>query len=139
MAAGVIPASGNYITLAGVALCMSEWEVEFDGGLIDATTFCDGGFSDRISTIKDAHISVRGFWDVRLNLHAIPPNITGGASIANLILGVKNAAADGAPLIGQYTFPLVIVDKVHVVSAVRDALKLDFECYNRGPWTYLGL
>lgn len=125
-------AYGSWINLNGTVLCMSEWELEFDGGPIDVTTFCDGGYSDTIGGVRSARGSIRGFWDFNTPPHDVPPSIIAGASLTNLQLGLITPTA-GSPV---YTFPIFLITTVRVVAAVRDAIKLDFDFVNRGSWTY---
>lgn len=127
-----LPAYGTWIDLNGVTLCMSEWELEFDGGPIDVTTFCDGGYSDTMGGVRSAKGTIRGFWRSDQNPHDDPPFIVAGETLADLSLGVQTPVA-GSPF---YNFPVFLVTTVRVVAAVRDALKLDFDFVNRGTWTY---
>lgn len=126
------PAYGTWIDLAGVTLCMAEWELEFDGGPIDVTTFCDGGYSDTMGGVKSARGSIRGFWNLLQNPHGVPPNIRAGETLSDLLLGVRTPVA-GSPF---YEFEFFLITTVRVVSVVRDALKLDFDFVNRGEFTY---
>lgn len=131
MATGVVAATGSLIDLDGVTLCMAEWELELDPGLVDATSFCDGGYAFRVATVKDLHGSVRGFWNVVTNPHAVPPNIRAGALLSDLKLYPVSTN-----LLSYWDIPSLIIDRVRVVAAVRDALKLDFDFYSQGAWVY---
>lgn len=130
MSQSVRAATGTKVELNGVTLTASEWECDFDPNLADATSFTDGGFTDKVSTAHECKFSVRGFWDFTNHPHSTPPNIVEGASVANLKFYLAPPAADPT-----YIFPLIIVDHVRVNAVVRDALKLDFDGYNRGTFT----
>ena len=135
MAANVLPASGSAVTINGTELCASEWEIEFMGGLIDVTSFCDGGFSDRIAGVKDARASIRGFAPYGTL------SVTAGQTLTELRLLARAAVdnVDPEPDLAAlgYRMPLAVVDRVRHSAAVRDGVRYDFDAFNKGPFYYV--
>lgn len=129
MATGALPTTGCYISIGGVVLHESEWRFRGDPGLIDATAFTDGAYSDRIAGVHDAHVDVSGLWNSVQNIHAAPINVQDGAVLTNVRLGVTAAGP-------YYYFPIAIVGVVECNAVVRDGLKLAFEMFNKGSYSY---
>lgn len=133
MAAGARAASGSYAAINGTALCFAEWDLEFNPNLADVSTFCDGGYADKVATLFEARGNLRGFWNFTQKPHTDPPNIRAGNRLTGLVLRVSNAAGETAT---AYTFPTFVIGVVRVNTVIRDVVKLDFEFFNAGTFTY---
>lgn len=117
---------------ASVALAF-EWDVETDGGLFDATTFEDAGFGRDRGGVRRAQITIKGFWDPAANPHANPPQIIDAKENTNMLL---YATGTGGGL--SWNFPNYIIQKVKMMTQVREGLKFDFDSKSQGSFTYPG-
>lgn len=123
----------SVVRLNASVIQAAEWTVETDGGLVDITTFEDAGFEKSTRGVRRARITVRGFWDAAANLHANPPQLLDGYENTNLKLYPSGIAVNL-----PWTFPVYTIEKVRMMSQVREGIKLDFDARNFGTWTYPG-
>lgn len=107
----------------------AEWSVNDSITEIDDTSFEDGGYGSRIGGVKDAEVSIKGFWNATANQHTSPLNIYAGATLSTTKLYLNDTT-------GKYwDFPSLLILTVNEVAAVRQGINYDFTAKNDGTYT----
>ena len=116
-------------TATATVLEAVEWSVTDEAGEIDDTSFEDGGYGSRNTGIRDATVSIKGFWNVTANQHASPLNLYSGVTLTTTKCYLNDTT-------GKYwDFPLLVILSVNEVAAVRDGIRYDFTAKNDGVYT----
>ena len=127
---GAISAKNAQIRTAGsTVLEGAEWSVVDDAGEIDDTSFEDGGYGSLETGVRQATVSIKGFWHPTANQHTSPLNIYSGATLTTTKLYLNSTT-------GKYwDFPILKILTVNEVAAVRGGIQYDFTAKSDGVYT----
>lgn len=108
----------------------TRWTVNDKNQATDITSFEDGGYSMRQSSVWDVRFTVEGFWNEALNPHTPPSSIFSGSIIQSLRLYLDRV--NDATLFWHFNY--AYIEENDTEAAPRDGMKFKFTGYNQGPF-----
>ena len=131
MAAGTpLSAKNAKVRVNGSTLYAVKWDVDPTSDMLDISNFEGGGYRNFIEGLKQATVTVEGWWDGGANPFDVPLSIKNGSILTNFRCYVSDTTGP------YWDFPSAIVEGTPMSADVGMEIKWRFTVRAKGTYTF---
>ena len=130
MAGVPISAKNAVVRVNGSTLYASEWTVNSQSVLDDATNFEGGGFEQSVACTTHAEVDINGWYDSSANMFDPPLELQDGATVDNLTLYINEVGS------AHWLFPVALVESAQVIARVKEKINYRLRLKSTGLFDY---